>query len=308
MKPIHNNLLINILIAVMLTLGSSCKDDKDDDPQQPVENLNPGPCDEGLNLAVSEVLHVFKAIDICELSSEPTDWGLVSASFIRADNSEIAPTVQYGIMDKFGDNNKPRKGNRMLVMSTGRARTPSQTGSCGSTGCTGTGLGMPPAGVPANVPGCPAALNIHDDVGLKLVMRVPLNATGFSIDHQFFTFDYPEFVCSAFNDQFVMLVNPAPVGSISGNTAFDSQSKPIGVNCSFLKPANTALLTNTGFDTWGDAASTGWLRTTVPVTGGTTITIRLLIFDVGDGASDSSVLIDNFQWLQGAVALQTISL
>ena len=87
--------------------------------------------------------------------------------------------------------------------------------------------------------------------------------------------------------------------------AFDSLSVPIGVNSNFLQGTNTALLAGTGFDVWGDAASTGWLRTTVPVTGGTTITIRILIYDVGDGASDSSVLLDNFLWHQSAVALKT---
>jgi hypothetical protein len=48
--------------------------------------------------------------------------------------------------------------------------------------------------------------------------------------------------------------------------------------------------------------STGWLTTTAPVTPGDTLKLRFAIFDEGDGIYDSSVLIDNFQWLAGAVS------
>jgi hypothetical protein len=60
-----------------------------------------------------------------------------------------------------------------------------------------------------------------------------------------------------------------------------------GIN--FACPLGTASLAGTGFD---GKSSTGWLRTTVPVTGGTDITLRVAIWDSGDGILDSTVLLD----------------
>jgi hypothetical protein len=53
-----------------------------------------------------------------------------------------------------------------------------------------------------------------------------------------------------------------------------------------------ADLANTGW-THG---STGWLRTTIPVTPGNSFRIRLVTYDSTDGNLDSSTLIDNWQW------------
>ncbi len=302
MKSIARYLL---LASLTLTLYS-CSDDDDKNEPDPVESLDMGICDSGIGITEPNALKVAAVLDICRVSTAPNEWGLVDAKHIRASGGQIAVNSQFGIMSNFGNSNTARKGNNMLVLSTGRARTPSQANSCGSTACSGTGNGVGSAGIPAAVPGCSVSSNIKDDVGIELTLRVPESATGFAIDHQFFTFDYPELVCSSFNDQFLIMVNPPPAGSIAGNCAFDASNKPIGVNCSFIPAATSGLLTGTGFDIWGDAATTGWLRTTVPVTGGTTITIRLLIFDVGDDASDSSVLIDNFRWIQNLpVAMKT---
>jgi hypothetical protein len=42
--------------------------------------------------------------------------------------------------------------------------------------------------------------------------------------------------------------------------------------------------------------STGWLRTTTPVTPGQPFRIRLVTYDSTDGNLDSSALIDNWRW------------
>jgi hypothetical protein len=304
----RNSIIVFTVLFSSLIFVFACEKDKDDDPQTPVENINPGPCDSTLNLVEADALKAAQALDVCKMSFLTTEWGLVSVEYTRANGSVMPVNNQFGVMNKFGTNNNPVKGSNLLVLSTGAARTPGQPGSCGSTGCNVTGIGTSSPSIPANVPGCPNPSNILDDVSMKLTFRVPPTATGFAINHNFFTFDYPEFVCTAFNDQFQIIVNPAPAGSIAGNVAFDALSKPIGVNCSFIQGSNSGLLAGTGFDTWGDAASTGWLRTTVPVVPGSTITIQLLIYDVGDGVSDSSVLLDNFQWLTGNVTLGTTAM
>ena len=58
----------------------------------------------------------------------------------------------------------------------------------------------------------------------------------------------------------------------------------------------------------GDATrggATGWLFSQAPIQGGETFTLDLMIWDVGDGVLDSSVLIDNFRWALGEVTTTT---
>ncbi|MBP7292348.1 MAG: hypothetical protein KBB21_37315, partial [Nannocystaceae bacterium] len=107
-----------------------------------------------------------------------------------------------------------------------------------------------------------------------------------------------------FNDQYIALVDPAPMGSINGNISFDSMSNPVSVNIAFFDVCSgcalgTGELAGTGFDTWDDAGATSWLVTTAPVDGGDEFTIRFAIWDTGDSAWDSTVLLDNFRWLAG---------
>jgi hypothetical protein len=54
------------------------------------------------------------------------------------------------------------------------------------------------------------------------------------------------------------------------------------------------------------SGGTGWLTTTAPVTGGQEITLHFTVWDSGDGALDSTVLLDNFQWsLESAGTVDT---
>jgi hypothetical protein len=137
-------------------------------------------------------------------------------------------------------------------------------------------------------------------------------------------------VCTNFNDQYIALMNPAPMGSINGNISFDSQSNPVSVNIAFFDvcdpdansdfaiycngpmcppmpspycPAGPAELEGSGFDhCFGaafaeDAGGTGWLQTTAPVEGAQEFNVRFAIWDTGDNAYDSTVLIDGFEWI-----------
>ena len=47
------------------------------------------------------------------------------------------------------------------------------------------------------------------------------------------------------------------------------------------------------------------LQTTSPVNGGDQFTIRFAIWDTGDEALDSTVLVDNFQWKAEPVGVGT---
>ena len=299
----------------------------DEDCDGTVDNVAVASCDDSLALDSADPLDGARAIELCKQAANDQDWGVVSAQWVRADGSPATATQQVGILTTFGTNNLPRAGARLLGLSSGRARTPGQPGACGSASCAGTGLGTPPPGYPQNAPGCQISDAIYDDIGLELAVRAPTNATGYKFDFKFYSFEYAEWVCTTFNDQFMALVNPAPAGALDGNISFGSNGAPVSVNIAFFDvcegcqnwaqncgsgcppppamccPAGTAELAGTGFDTWsgtfddGNAGGTSWLQTQAPVEGGSTFTIRYGIWDTGDGNLDATSVIDNFEWI-----------
>lgn len=277
----------------------------------------PMPCDGGLALTDQDAMNGARAIDLCQTAA-PSDakWGVIDAKYVRADGSTQTPPYheQYGLMGNFGPNVNPQRGESMLVLSSGHARIPGQPDACGSLNCTSNWPGTPPEGFPQDVPDCPGSKDINDDVGLELKIRSPKNATGYSFNFKFYSFEYPEWVCTSYNDQYISLVSPPPEGSIAGNISFDSLNNPVSVNVAFFDvcadPAcalGASELEGTGFDSWDDAGGTGWLKTQAPVTGGQELTIRFAIWDTGDSSWDSTAVIDNFQWVAngGAVVVGT---
>jgi hypothetical protein len=159
----------------------------------------------------------------------------------------------------------------------------------------------------------------HDAAGVELVVRAPSNAHGFSFNFNFYTYEWPSYICSQFNDFFVALLSPIPAGQTDGNISFDSQGNPVSVNNAFVEVCGCASkggppcvaggktfscslgnmgLVGTGFqDQVQDHGSTGWLFTKAPVNPGEEITMRWAVYDSGDGILDSSTLIDNWQWI-----------
>jgi hypothetical protein len=284
----------------------------DEDCDDQVDELEEA-CDANIALDDGTPMNAAKAIDLCQ-EATPGDkkWGVLSAAYVRADGSAVGSSLQNGILDGFGSNVNVQVGERLLALSSGHARTASQPGACGSLTCSGFGAGSAPAGFPQDVPNCAGATDINDDVGLEVHLRAPTNATGYSYKFDFYSFEYPEWVCTSYNDQYIALVNPAPAGSVNGNISFDSQSNPVSVNIAFFDVCSgcalgTSELQGTGFDVWNDAGATSWLQTQAPVTGGQEFTIRFAIWDTGDDAWDSTVLVDGFQWIAngGTVSVGT---
>jgi hypothetical protein len=273
-------------------------------------------CDDGLPLDYLDPLNAAKAIELCkQTTAGDKTYGLIEAKWVRANGADYTPVYNIGIQPNFGPNVNPQGGKSMLAISSGQARIPGQPNACGSNSCSTSGPGTPPPGFPQDSPSCQQSSNINDDVALEVKLRAPTNATGYSFNFRFYSFEYPEWVCTSFNDQFIALVNPAPPGAVNGNISFDAQNNPVSVNVAFFQvcagcPAGTADLVGTGFDgVWGDdAGATVWLQTQAPVTGGEEVTIRFAIWDTGDSAWDSTALIDNFQWIAtgGTVDVGTV--
>lgn len=283
----------------------------DEDCDGAVDNVAP-PCDEGLALDDFDPMNGARAIDLCAVAS-PDDarWGVLSARYVRGDGTRAGRSAAVGLFDGFGPNVHVQGGARLLALSTGRARLPGHPDACWSESCSSYGRGSAPPGFPQDNPDCPPSDFINDDIGLEVVLRAPRNATGYEFLFKFYTFEYPEWVCEDFNDQFVALATPAPPGSYNGNLSFDEEGRPVSVNIAFFDvcdgcPRGPDELVGTGFSPRHDGG-TRWLKTRAPVRGGEEITLRFILFDTGDDRFDSTALIDGFRWIAtgGTVSVET---
>lgn len=294
------------------------------------EPLDP-PCDDDLILDELDPVKAAHAVDICKTSTGPKDWGLVEAKWVLADGS--APPSKYlesfhlghGLLPAFGANVKVRQGARLLALSSGTARQPNDPGYYNVAGFAKGYECDNPEGFPKESPACPNTYTgvPHDATGLEIKIRAPSNAHGFSFDFDFFTYEWPGFICSTYNDFFVALLSPFPKGQMDGNVSFDSQGNPVSVNNAFVEvcgcPGNppnpchagsksfTCALGNSdligtgfGFDTDQDHGSTGWLQTKAPIEPGSEITLRWAVYDSGDSILDTTTLVDHWQWIATA--------
>ncbi len=203
----------------------------------------PAACDGSLALGDVNASDGAKAIELCQFTTlaPPTPkekiWGVISSSYVRANGDPFtSPGLQVGIENGWGPNVHAQGGTQLLVLVLpGHARTSSDPGACGSQSCQENANGTPPPGFPQDNPNCPPSPDINDDVGLQLNLRTPTNATGYAFKpFKFYSMEFPYWVCNNYNDQFIALVNPAPVGAINGNISFDSMHNPVSVNLGFF--------------------------------------------------------------------------
>lgn len=290
-------------------IDEDCNGQKDDPSNE---------CDANLALDGSDGLDGARAMGLCKMASGES-WGVKSAQWVAADGSPLQnydPSgLGHGILGGFGPNVNAQEGVKMLALSSGTARTPSDAGYQPVSGydkfyTTGT-----PAGYPKTSPACMIeAGESHDSAGLRVTIKTPTNAKSLSFNLNFYTYEFPGYICSTYNDFFVAMLSPMPAGT-DGNISFDSQGNTISVNAGFLEVChpqtasngaffNCALgpeqLAGTGFDEdifgpTDNSAATGWLQTTAPVENpGGDIDILFTIWDSGDGILDSTILLDNF--------------
>jgi hypothetical protein len=295
------------------------------------EDCNGTPDDDeaGCDSAITDVadmdpLNGARAMGLCKFATA-TDkkWGVLSAKWTMADGSPGMNDLSHGMLSGFGPNVNTQEGARMLGLSSGTARQPSDPGYQDPNSSDMMTTSPPPPGFPMDSPACSVftvGSPANDPAAIELVIRVPTNAKSLSYKFNFYTFEWPGFVCTQYNDFFAALQTPAPANAQNGNISFDSQGNPVSVNNAFLDicgcPAGPPCTANngsqyacalgatqligTGFgaDTaFGqDHAATGWLETVSPVDPGSEITLRFTVFDEGDHVLASSVLIDDFKF------------
>ncbi|HVH41347.1 MAG TPA: choice-of-anchor L domain-containing protein [Labilithrix sp.] len=312
--------------------GDNC--DNDDDGQ--IDNAPTCDADATGNTA-SEFAH---AIGICD-HANGRGFGLVSAAFTQGYGRSDAPRdEQHGLLPKFGNVLRPREGSKLGVLSTGYAKEFNGPGGTSSfnPGISWGNMGRPgaaPPGYPKPTADCPQAEAVNDVVDLKLTLTAPKNVSGFRFDFNFHSSEWPAYICTSFNDGFVAWLSATGFnGGQADNISFDANKNPVSVNNGFFDrctpnvvtgcqgqsqgvstcAAGPAELAGTGFGLEGTGCpnewatrggATGWLTSRAAVTPGETFTLELMIYDVGDGSLDSSVLIDNFQWIGGNITTST---
>jgi hypothetical protein len=277
----------------------------------------PAGCDGStVDIGYGDPVVAAQVLGICRMAQNGS-WGLVSAAYVMADGTPGMNDLSHGLLPSFGPNVSPREGATMLALSSGTARAPGMPGfQSPELAMMGTFSSTPP-GFPKDSPACSVATasdtTANNPAALELVIKAPSNANHMKFDFDFYTYEFPEYVCTAYNDFFVALVSPAPANAQDGNVSFDSQGNPVSVNNGFLEvcPAQTAggknfpcalgtaELQGTGFDELlrtGPHAATGWLNTQAPIAPGQQFTVRFAIWDMGDEILDSTVLVDNFGW------------
>ncbi|MDF2697898.1 MAG: hypothetical protein K0S65_6281 [Labilithrix sp.] len=301
-------------------------DDCDNDDDGKVDN--PPSCDDAAGSSASDFAH---AIGVCDDAGK-RGFGLVAASFTQGYRRTDAPRAeQHNVLTKFGNVLRPREGKKLGVLSTGFAQEFDGSQAPFSPGREWGANGAVPPGFPKAAGSCPQSTDVNDVISVKLQLKAPKNATGIQFDFNFLSSEWPEYICSEFNDGFIAYLTAKGFnGGKPDNISFDSKDNPVSVNNGFFDrctagtkigcegareststcPAGPAELAGTGFGLEASACgmlgkkatqggATGWLSSRAAIEPGETFTLELMIWDTGDGRLDSSVLLDNFHWIGG---------
>lgn len=293
-------------------------------------------CDEDLDIAATDPLLAAKAIELCQTANKSDRrWGVLSARWTTPDGKgKPSSDLLHGLLPSFGPSYTPRQGQRLLTLSSGVARAPGQPGA--TRDCSDE-LPAQSSGLPEGFDGSSSSCefaeeitNVEDAVALEIELRVPSNVAAISFDSAFFTDEYPDYICSVFNDFFQVVVMPKRMGAgKEGNVVFDQDGNPVSVNNSLLRvcepgehggkrftcPLGASSLMGTGIDDCAASpllpggvfddldgmrasygASTGWLHTQFAVEPGEVITMRFTIWDSGDSSLDSVAIIDHVRF------------
>jgi hypothetical protein len=240
----------------------------DDDCNGGVDNAVAS-CDAGIVSSSGNGLDYAKAIELCATTTANPPlpdkrWGVISASLTLADGGGSPASNSRSIRGGFGNAIAPLGGSSLAVLSTGNAAAQAAPNNVSPAYATfqigqqtGTSSQAPADWVAANggsfpnSPGCPEPVSgttAFNPVMLTVQVRVPTNAQSFSVGSYFFSAEYPEWVCSQYNDFFLTLLDSTyagnPANPADKNLAFydpppsGGATYPVGVNLAF---GNTGL-------------------------------------------------------------------
>jgi putative metal-binding protein len=283
---------------------------QDDDCNGMVDDA-PAPCDSA-NGGKSDATSLAQSMELCD----PRFF----KSATTAGSSDMRARI---VAATFGTVLKPQAGANMALVSTGLAVDKSSASFVEpqeGTDLMNTGTNpLPNLKGASNCGTGGAVTKVQDYTEVVMTLKAPTNAQSFSFQFQFFSAEYPEFVCTDYNDEFLVIVQSSKTYPQPTNISFDAKMNPITVNSGFFTVCTNGAtpqtmnctkpvtgIAGTGYeddDGTGEpiGGSTGWLTTTAPIAPGEDITLRFVIFDEEDGIYDSAALIDNFSW--GAMSI-----
>ncbi len=311
----------------------------DEDCDGEIDEDEPG-CDGGLLTDSPDPIDAARAMDICKVADGDLGWGIVSAKWTQMDGSappegglqSVRFDRGHGLVTNFGTMLVPRRGDGMLVLSTGEARDLDDPQSSKAFGYANPIIHKwyscgPPDGFPKAVESCQdqdppltTGTTMTDSIGLELEIRTPANAHGFRFDHYYMLGSWP-LTCFELSP-FLALLEPFPKDQFDGNIVFDATGDFIGQPATIracgcadgppckvfsvsqppvdaMCPLGDADLLGTGFgrDGGDPGGGTGWQSTQAPVEPNSTIVVRLAIGQGGEVGWDATVLIDSWRWL-----------
>jgi hypothetical protein len=232
----------------------------DDDCDGIVDESAVAACDTGLASNSSNATDYAKAMELCQTATmSDRKWGVISAKLSLTNGMGTPDPVARAIRTHYGSAVKPKGGASFVLLSTGNAAGTGdsnpgpdldESSDLGKSSAFPADFLSANGGKLPNAPGCPAPSgnSAFDPVMLTLTIRVPTNASSFSLQTNFFSSEFPEWTCSPYNDFFVVLLdstwNGTPANPHDKNLAFytDPHMKkyPVGVNLAY---GNTGLFT-----------------------------------------------------------------
>jgi hypothetical protein len=313
----------------------------DDDCDGTADNVTV--CDDAIASNTTDARHFARALDLCNtVEAEEPGWGVVDARLTLASGTGVAAAAGHSVRGRFGTNLVPVLGQKLAVLSTGVAAATGDTNPAPAATSgydQATSASAPSDFASANdgalsQTGCPplSLTAANDSQMLELALRVPANAHSFSVRASYYSYDFPEWVCSQYIDLWVMLLGSAatPAPADKNLAVMSTNGRPLGVNlargetglfqqcvngptgCESAATAGTISscsgtdqLAGTGYAAAAPGVcsanslaggATGWLTVAGNVQPGELMRLRVGLWDVGDHASDSTLVLDAFEW------------
>ena len=286
----------------------------DDDCDGTIDNPSATDCSTAQKLTALTGNDLAQSIDLCATTTEDPPlqdrrWGVIDAALLRASGSDSDTNLmnfQAAVLVEFGNVwNGPFTNATMAALATKTARDANDPGFMEV-------VNVPPwndiraAPLLYQSPSCVSLSSLAvNSARLRLRIRVPTNAVGFSFSDTWFNAEFPD-TCSEYNDHLLVLLSGlAPGIPPDHNIQLDEAFEPFTVNhgewrvctpvgahsCS----SGSIRLGSTGFDSPVGAA-TDWYVVEGPVVGGETIVLEILTFNLQDAVNNGIVLVDDFQW------------
>jgi hypothetical protein len=217
----------------------------DDDCDGVIDNEPATDCSETMVLDAATGSDLIMAMDLCQFTGDdPHKWGVIESITSNISGTSSPLEIQTSVLEGFSAGSMPtRKNSTLTVLSSGDARGVEDPGY---TEDISDGVYAEQSGpedyllahnnelVTADGCAVPDA-TFYDTVKVSAKIRVPTNAMGFQFEFRFFSYEYPQFICTEFNDFFLaMLTSEHSDIPEDKNISFDAAGNPVSVNNAFF--------------------------------------------------------------------------